>query len=112
MIVEKISHGSLNDIRPDFVAYTPKHKMLTKHNYVVLQDDYKILFGAMKKDHNFVVSPDTDQCPDILQCDEFASCIKILTDFACQCNDGFQGNGQTCEGTFFTYWILNRLSLR
>ena len=97
--------------RPDLVVHTPKHKMLTKHiSYYYMTT--RCCLRAILTDHNYVVSPDTDQCPDTLQCDEFASCIRNQTGFACQCNDGFHGNGRTCKGMFFfNNLILNMFGL-
>ena len=41
-----------------------------------------------------------DPCEDggKYECSEYAKCVVKGNDFECQCIDGFQGDGSSCEG--------------
>lgn len=39
-----------------------------------------------------------DYCSMGHSCDENATCMNLNTKYTCKCNQGFQGDGITCEG--------------
>ncbi len=48
---------------------------------------------------------DVDECTmldsngyRIHDCHDNAECVNLPGNFTCQCNDGFQGNGRSCQG--------------
>ena len=46
---------------------------------------------------------DTDECAeDSHICDENATCINTIGTFKCECNNGYIGDGKTCEGNIAT----------
>ncbi|GBP07047.1 Protein kinase C-binding protein NELL1 [Eumeta japonica] len=42
--------------------------------------------------------PGVDYCSKGHSCDENATCMNLNTKYTCKCNQGFQGDGLTCEG--------------
>lgn len=42
-----------------------------------------------------------DYCAKGHTCHANASCLNLQTTYACQCDQGFQGDGQNCNGNFF-----------
>jgi len=47
-----------------------------------------------------LITPDIDECSDESRvCDENAACANNEGSYSCTCNEGFTGNGTTCEGT-------------
>ncbi|XP_043204640.1 protein kinase C-binding protein NELL1-like isoform X1 [Amphibalanus amphitrite] len=41
---------------------------------------------------------DTDYCAQARpECDPHATCVNLQASFMCQCNDGYKGDGKTCE---------------
>ena len=49
---------------------------------------------------NWILSPvDDDECVSGTDnCDGNANCTNTEGSFTCQCNSGFNGDGETCEG--------------
>ena len=46
---------------------------------------------------------DTDECAeDSHICDENATCMNTIGTFKCECNNGYIGDGKTCEGNIST----------
>jgi len=42
---------------------------------------------------------DIDECAtNMAKCDTHASCSNTAGSFTCTCNEGYSGNGLTCEG--------------
>jgi len=42
---------------------------------------------------------DVDECATGKACDnESSTCVNTLGSYQCRCNDGFQANGDRCEG--------------
>ena len=52
--------------------------------------------------NNVIANPftsDIDECADATNnCDSNATCINTPGSFTCTCNQGYTGNGTTCEG--------------
>ena len=45
---------------------------------------------------------DIDECTMMLDdCSEHASCTNVIGSFACNCLDGFTGDGTVCTGLLF-----------
>ena len=42
---------------------------------------------------------DIDECANASTCDSNAACTNTPGSFTCTCNQGYTGNGTTCEGT-------------
>ena len=54
-------------------------------------------------------SSDIDECSsDLSTCDEDAFCFNIEGSHGCICQQGFTGNGTTCEGKCAKYRRLNK----
>ena len=43
-------------------------------------------------------SPGLDYCGKGHDCHQNATCYNLDTKYTCQCNDGFKGDGKTCQG--------------
>ena len=43
-----------------------------------------------------------DYCRQGHECHGNASCINLRTEFLCQCNPGFYGDGKNCTGMFLS----------
>ena len=41
---------------------------------------------------------DIDECSSTIDCDSNAACTNTPGSFTCTCNQGYTGNGTTCEG--------------
>lgn len=46
-----------------------------------------------------------DYCSMGHSCDENAMCMNLNTKYTCKCNQGFQGDGITCEGRELVSYI-------
>ena len=53
-----------------------------------------------------IVYADIDECEDRSLCDANATCFDTFGSYDCLCDDGFVGNGTTCDG------IINQLCIR
>ena len=61
--------------------------------------------------HDFTVS-DIDECIGTTNnCDSNAMCTNIPGSFTCTCNQGYAGNGATCEGTDSNHVLCNSCTL-
>ena len=47
---------------------------------------------------NPLITSDIDECADATTCDSNATCTNTPGSFTCTCNQGYTGNGTTCEG--------------
>lgn len=49
----------------------------------------------------FLGKSDIDECSaDSSPCDDNANCINNDGSYSCTCKQGFEGDGETCEGTY------------
>ena len=48
---------------------------------------------------------DIDECDGINDCGPNAHCVNIPGAHICKCNEGFEGNGLACTGTYSVYGI-------
>lgn len=55
-----------------------------------------------------VPKTDRDECCLGTYCDTDSSCENSLGGFLCTCNDGFTGNGTSCEGEFIILGLLSQ----
>jgi len=39
-------------------------------------------------------------------CHSKATCINVIRRFACECNSGYSGDGYTCNGTSFPFFLF------
>ena len=56
--------------------------------------------------------PDVDECSlSTANCNANATCTNTEGSFTCACNNGYTGDGMTCEGEFITFleWIDNEI---
>ena len=42
-------------------------------------------------------------------CDRFAKCTDLPDGFKCECNDGFTGDGVTCDGKLNYVYVMDIL---
>ena len=48
--------------------------------------------------------PDVNECASTGTCETNAACANTDGSFECTCNDGYNGDGQTCTGAPYFYW--------
>ena len=61
-----------------------------------------VLFSGMLMVNLYVV--DVDECADdseLNNCDTNATCTNTDGSFECACDDGFTGDGSSCDGKWF-----------
>ena len=61
---------------------------------------------------NFHSFPDIDECAVQNACDPYAECTNYDGGYACNCQVGFHGDGNTCEGTYAYLWRRRCVSSR
>lgn len=47
--------------------------------------------------------PGVDYCSMGHSCDENATCMNLNTKYTCKCNQGFQGDGLSCQGNIYCF---------
>lgn len=54
----------------------------------------------------FSIPSDVDECSaDLSPCDENTNCINNDGSYICTCNQGFSGDGKTCEGNEYDLYF-------
>ena len=54
---------------------------------------------------------DIDECKRIHSCHVNATCTNTKGSFVCECQPGFNGNGQNCKGEFNLFAVILRIFL-
>lgn len=47
-----------------------------------------------------------DYCNLGHRCSQNATCMNLNTKYTCKCNQGFDGDGITCNGKVFCYYLI------
>ena len=89
-----------------------------KQLYGLLTWEYRTL-GENNSYSNLLITLDIDECSaDSSPCDENADCTNTDGSYSCTCKQGFDGDGQSCEGTWLrkcsstlSFWNWKTFSL-
>ena len=75
--------------------------MIIFHGYIILVSYYNYnygnaLFNSLTPSISPFLCPDIDEC-ESSPCDVNATCTNTPGSYSCSCNDGYSGNGTTCN---------------
>ena len=60
-----------------------------------------VLCGIIIQGVHVSCQTDIDECArDIDDCSEHAACSNTMGSFECRCNDGYNGDGVNCDGSY------------
>ena len=54
-----------------------------------------------------------DECTYLKPCDESATCVNTVGSYTCTCNEGYSGDGLTCDGKkHFSQFLYVHLGIK